>query len=138
MVTFYLTFDTSSWKNQHKWKYNYEIKLKTLWHKVKQAKELLCIRQNLNYYNHIGWNIPAPLWPCFSTNQHRNIMDLFYKVDFYSFRLSHMRGKKVHSPGSHVFRPINMAWMNLEEGHPRNISTRLFENRLHILRRNYF
>ena len=32
-------------------------------------------------------------------------------------------------PDGQVFWPINMAWRNLIEGHPRNISTKLFENR---------
>ena len=31
------------------------------------------------------------------------------------------------------FLPINMAWRNLIEVHPRNISTKLFENRLNAL-----
>ena len=35
---------------------------------------------------------------------------------------------KSPAPGSHSFRPIKLAWRNLIEGHPRNISTNLFEN----------
>ena len=38
-------------------------------------------------------------------------------------------GKKAPTAGGHVFRPINLAGRNLIEGHPRNISTKLFENR---------
>ena len=63
-----------------------------------------------------------------STKLFENRPDTFGEEDFLSFHYSHIRQKKPAPHGGHVFRPINMAWGNLIKGHPRNISTKLFEN----------
>ena len=63
-----------------------------------------------------------------STKLFENRLDTFGWEDFLSFQESHIRQNSPAPPGGYVFRPINMAWRNLIEGHPRNISTKLFEN----------
>ena len=55
-----------------------------------------------------------------------NPPDTFIQEDFFNFHYSHIRQS---SHGGHVYRPINMALRKLIEGHPRNMSTQLFENR---------
>ena len=61
-----------------------------------------------------------------STKLFENRPDTFGE-DFFRF---HHRHLKLNSPplSGHVFRPINMALMDLINGHPRNISAKLFEN----------
>ena len=100
------------------------------------------------HYSHIRQNSPAPpgghvfrpinmAWRNLIEVHPRNIStkllenrpDTFRKEDFLSFHYSHIRQNSPAPPGGHVFRPINMAWRNQIEGHPRNISTKLFENR---------
>ena len=56
-----------------------------------------------------------------------NQPDNFVREDFLSFHYSHIRQNST-APLWPCFQPINMAWRNLIEGHPRNISTKLFEN----------
>ena len=92
---------------------------------------------------------PARWGPYFLTNQHGlkesdrgSPYEHFHKINlkngstlseerFFSFHYSHIRQNShaLPPPGGHVFWSINMAWRNLIEGHPRNLSTTLFENR---------
>ena len=62
-----------------------------------------------------------------STKLFENQPYTFGGEDFFSFHYSHIRQKRT-APGGHVFVTINKAWRNLIEGHPRIISTHLFEN----------
>ena len=96
------------------------------------------------YYSHIRQNSCASWWLHFSTNQHglqgsnrgsskEHFDKIIWKSDRYFWRRRFitiaMKGKTVLPPGGHVFRQINVAWVNLIEGHPMGTSTKLFENR---------
>ena len=63
-----------------------------------------------------------------STKLFENRPDTFGEEDFLSFHYSHIRQNSPAHLAANVFRPINLAWRNLIEGHPRNIFTKLFEN----------
>ena len=75
------------------------------------------------------WNLIKGHPRNISTKSFENRPDTFGGEDFLSFLFSYL-GKIAPPCDGHVFLPINMAWRNLIEGHPWNISTKNFENLL--------